>query len=97
MPCLFRLYLHKYRFVCAERNVHKQILSRETLYTWVFAFPDWPGSCGKPVIPPAVVSRIVNGEPATPHSWPWQVSMQVRISMSEENSHKMKQIASEIS
>ncbi|XP_058497545.1 ovochymase-2 [Solea solea] len=38
---------------------------------------DWPGTCGKPAIPPAVVSRIVNGEPATPHSWPWQVSMQV--------------------
>ncbi|XP_017289814.1 cubilin [Kryptolebias marmoratus] len=38
---------------------------------------EWPGTCGKPAIPPAVVSRIVNGEPATPHSWPWQVSMQV--------------------
>ncbi|XP_041837910.1 ovochymase-2 [Melanotaenia boesemani] len=38
---------------------------------------DWPSACGKPAIPPAVVSRIVNGEPAIPHSWPWQVSMQV--------------------
>ncbi|XP_040002652.1 ovochymase-2 [Xiphias gladius] len=38
---------------------------------------DWPSTCGKPAIPPAVVSRIVNGEPARPHSWPWQVSMQV--------------------
>uniref|UniRef100_A0A3Q1JVK3 Ovochymase 2 n=1 Tax=Anabas testudineus TaxID=64144 RepID=A0A3Q1JVK3_ANATE len=38
---------------------------------------DWPRTCGKPVIPPNVVSRIVNGEPARPHSWPWQVSMQV--------------------
>uniref|UniRef100_A0A3P8X1I7 Zgc:154142 n=1 Tax=Cynoglossus semilaevis TaxID=244447 RepID=A0A3P8X1I7_CYNSE len=38
---------------------------------------DWPGTCGKPAIPPAVASRIVNGEPARPHSWPWQVSMQV--------------------
>ncbi|XP_071359853.1 ovochymase-2 [Trachinotus anak] len=38
---------------------------------------DWPSTCGKPAIPPAVVSRIVNGEPAKPHSWPWQVSMQV--------------------
>ncbi|XP_059189819.1 ovochymase-2 [Centropristis striata] len=38
---------------------------------------DWPSTCGKPAIPPAVLSRIVNGEPATPHSWPWQVSMQV--------------------
>ncbi|XP_061536464.1 ovochymase-2 [Phycodurus eques] len=38
---------------------------------------DWPGTCGNPVIPPAIMSRIVNGEAARPHSWPWQVSMQV--------------------
>ncbi|KAM9792333.1 cubilin [Neosynchiropus ocellatus] len=38
---------------------------------------DWPTTCGKPAIPPAVMTRIVNGEPAKPHSWPWQVSMQV--------------------
>ncbi|XP_073670702.1 ovochymase-2 [Paramisgurnus dabryanus] len=38
---------------------------------------DWPESCGKPAIPPAVNTRIVNGEPAKAHSWPWQVSMQV--------------------
>ncbi|XP_071378637.1 cubilin [Centroberyx affinis] len=38
---------------------------------------DWPSTCGKPAIPPTVTTRIVNGEPATPHSWPWQVSMQV--------------------
>uniref|UniRef100_A0A8C1YT96 Zgc:154142 n=1 Tax=Cyprinus carpio TaxID=7962 RepID=A0A8C1YT96_CYPCA len=38
---------------------------------------DWPESCGKPLIPPDVNTRIVNGEPAKAHSWPWQVSMQV--------------------
>ncbi|XP_042340385.1 ovochymase-1-like, partial [Plectropomus leopardus] len=38
---------------------------------------DWPNDCGKPAIHPVVVSRIVNGEEARPHSWPWQVSMQV--------------------
>ncbi|XP_068614175.1 ovochymase-2-like [Brachionichthys hirsutus] len=37
---------------------------------------DWP-TCGTPAIPPVVTSRIVNGESAKPHSWPWQVSMQV--------------------
>lgn len=63
---------------------------------WVFAFPDWPSTCGKPAIPPAVVSRIVNGEPATPHSWPWQVSMQVRISMCQwgKFTERWKQTAS---
>ncbi|XP_053190083.1 chymotrypsin A-like [Scomber japonicus] len=36
-----------------------------------------PG-CGSPAIPPVVTgySRIVNGEEAVPHSWPWQVSLQ---------------------
>uniref|UniRef100_A0A3Q2VHF8 Zgc:154142 n=1 Tax=Haplochromis burtoni TaxID=8153 RepID=A0A3Q2VHF8_HAPBU len=51
---------------------------------WDNIIIDWPSTCGKPAIPPAVVSRIVNGEPATPHSWPWQVSMQVRISIQPE-------------
>ncbi|XP_035273212.1 cubilin [Anguilla anguilla] len=38
---------------------------------------DWPATCGTPAIPPMINTRIVNGEPAKPHSWPWQVSMQV--------------------
>ncbi|XP_030620538.1 chymotrypsin B-like [Chanos chanos] len=34
--------------------------------------------CGTPAIPPVVTgyARIVNGEEAVPHSWPWQVSLQ---------------------
>ncbi|KAF4111064.1 serine protease [Onychostoma macrolepis] len=34
--------------------------------------------CGIPAIPPVVsgYARIVNGEEAVPHSWPWQVSLQ---------------------
>ncbi|XP_030645965.1 chymotrypsin A-like isoform X2 [Chanos chanos] len=34
--------------------------------------------CGVPAIQPVVTgySRIVNGEDAVPHSWPWQVSLQ---------------------
>ncbi|CAL1601098.1 unnamed protein product [Knipowitschia caucasica] len=43
---------------------------------WDGILLDWP-SCGRPTIPPTIVTRIVNGEPAKPHSWPWQVSMQV--------------------
>uniref|UniRef100_A0A672IHL7 pancreatic elastase II n=1 Tax=Salarias fasciatus TaxID=181472 RepID=A0A672IHL7_SALFA len=31
--------------------------------------------CGRPTFPP-VLSRVVAGEDATPHSWPWQVSLQ---------------------
>ncbi|XP_041425708.1 chymotrypsin-like elastase family member 2A [Xenopus laevis] len=31
--------------------------------------------CGVATYPPAV-SRVVNGEEAVPHSWPWQVSLQ---------------------
>ncbi|XP_042171195.1 LOW QUALITY PROTEIN: ovochymase-2-like [Oncorhynchus tshawytscha] len=43
----------------------------------------WPTTCGKPTIPPTIHTRIVNGEPANPHSWPWQVSMQVWPSSQE--------------
>ncbi|CAH2301357.1 ovochymase-2-like [Pelobates cultripes] len=38
---------------------------------------EWPSKCGQPTNPPQIKSRIVNGESATPHTWPWQVSMQV--------------------
>ncbi|KAM5191524.1 LOW QUALITY PROTEIN: ovochymase-2-like [Mantella aurantiaca] len=38
---------------------------------------DWPSKCGQPTNPPQINTRIVNGEPAVPHTWPWQVSMQV--------------------
>uniref|UniRef100_A0A4W5NF98 Zgc:154142 n=1 Tax=Hucho hucho TaxID=62062 RepID=A0A4W5NF98_9TELE len=44
---------------------------------------EWPTTCGKPAIPPTIHTRIVNGEPANPHSWPWQVSVQVWPSSQE--------------
>nr|XP_040048704.1 chymotrypsin-like elastase family member 2A isoform X2 [Gasterosteus aculeatus aculeatus] len=31
--------------------------------------------CGRPTFPPAL-SRVVAGEDARPHSWPWQISLQ---------------------
>lgn len=38
-----------------------------------------PTGCGVPAITPIIsgYNRIVNGEPAVPGSWPWQVSLQV--------------------
>lgn len=38
-----------------------------------------PSGCGTPAVPPEVTgyARIVNGEEAKAHSWPWQVSLQV--------------------
>ncbi|XP_055061210.2 serine protease [Misgurnus anguillicaudatus] len=43
-----------------------------------FAFLGAAYGCGVPAISPVVsgYSRIVNGEEAMPHSWPWQVSLQ---------------------
>uniref|UniRef100_UPI00398F3DD9 elastase-1-like n=1 Tax=Pristiophorus japonicus TaxID=55135 RepID=UPI00398F3DD9 len=39
---------------------------------------DWPGDCGISQFLPNVAGRIVSGNEARPHSWPWQVSLQVR-------------------
>ncbi len=33
--------------------------------------------CGIPAIIPSVDTRIVGGDTAVPHSWPWQVSLHV--------------------
>lgn len=38
---------------------------------------DWPKDCGLPHFKPNTVERIVSGNEARPHSWPWQVSLQV--------------------
>uniref|UniRef100_A0A665TQP7 Chymotrypsin B n=1 Tax=Echeneis naucrates TaxID=173247 RepID=A0A665TQP7_ECHNA len=50
-------------------------------FVWIvscLAFISTAYGCGTPAIPPQVsgYARIVNGEEAVPHSWPWQVSLQ---------------------
>ncbi|XP_033842264.1 chymotrypsin B-like [Periophthalmus magnuspinnatus] len=50
-------------------------------FLWIvscLAFVSAAYGCGTPAIPPEVTgyARIVNGEEAVPHSWPWQVSLQ---------------------
>jgi hypothetical protein len=42
--------------------------------------PSVVGECGVPAIAPTVDMRIVGGEEARVHSWPWQVSLQSRRS-----------------
>ncbi|KAI5107730.1 hypothetical protein C0J45_1324, partial [Silurus meridionalis] len=46
----------------------------------------WPAVCGTPAVAPVTpVMRVVNGIEAKPHSWPWQVSMQVRTEDENES------------
>ncbi|KAI4791114.1 hypothetical protein KUCAC02_034208 [Chaenocephalus aceratus] len=50
-------------------------------FLWIvscLAFVSTAYGCGTPAITPQVsgYARIVNGEEAVPHSWPWQVSLQ---------------------
>ncbi|KAL6113703.1 uncharacterized protein ACO6RY_11916 [Pungitius sinensis] len=50
-------------------------------FLWIvscLAFVSAAYGCGTPAIAPEVTghARIVNGEEAVPHSWPWQVSLQ---------------------
>lgn len=54
------------------------------LSTWYFDIDlrvvlslDWPKDCGLAHFKPSTVERIVSGNEARPHSWPWQVSLQV--------------------
>ncbi|XP_039894880.1 elastase-1 [Simochromis diagramma] len=48
---------------------------------------DWPKDCGMAHFKPNMAERIVSGNEARPHSWPWQVSLQVRPRGSKQYIH----------
>uniref|UniRef100_A0A8C5F014 Peptidase S1 domain-containing protein n=1 Tax=Gopherus evgoodei TaxID=1825980 RepID=A0A8C5F014_9SAUR len=50
------------------------ILRTSFIYLYIL---DWPTNCGVPYFQPNTVERIVSGNEVRPHSWPWQVSLQV--------------------
>lgn len=82
VDCRYVLYIQAL-FYTRMHHKHNHTRTDNQTTGWITMFSshflDWPSTCGRPAIPPTVTSRIVNGEPAKPHSWPWQVSMQVRV------------------
>ncbi|TKC35915.1 hypothetical protein EI555_020735, partial [Monodon monoceros] len=44
-----------------------------TVFTVLLAYTS---SCGVPIFQPNLSARVVGGENAVPHSWPWQISLQ---------------------
>ncbi|XP_005690872.1 PREDICTED: chymotrypsin-C [Capra hircus] len=44
-----------------------------TVFTTLLAYAS---SCGVPIFQPNLSARVVGGEDAIPHSWPWQISLQ---------------------
>ncbi|KAM7014987.1 LOW QUALITY PROTEIN: transmembrane protease serine 9-like [Tautogolabrus adspersus] len=63
------------------RSLRQTRHDRAMAFLWILSCLAFVGAaygCGSPAIPPVITgySRIVNGEEAVPHSWPWQVSLQ---------------------
>lgn len=55
----------------------------------VFLVPDWPTDCGTAHFKPNMAERIVSGNEARPHSWPWQVSLQVNVAVFKKVSEEL--------
>ena len=73
MSLVYNIYLFK-----METSKH---FSRFNIRVEIFVNKCFSDSiCGKPAIPPVVISekkkRIVEGMEVVPNSWPWQVSIQ---------------------
>lgn len=56
-----------------REDIHQKLVSGQLAFHFCISFP-FPAAlgCGSPPIKP-LTSRVVNGEDAKPHSWPWQV------------------------
>ncbi|CAN0164070.1 unnamed protein product [Bubo scandiacus] len=52
-----------------------------------FLRADWPANCGRGYFQPNTAGRIISGTEAKPHSWPWQVSLQVWTTTSKRFVH----------
>ncbi|XP_009706408.1 PREDICTED: LOW QUALITY PROTEIN: chymotrypsin-like elastase family member 1, partial [Cariama cristata] len=48
---------------------------------------DWPANCGRGYFQPNTAGRIISGTEAKPHSWPWQVSLQLWTTTSKRFVH----------
>ncbi|XP_020652514.3 chymotrypsin-like elastase family member 1 [Pogona vitticeps] len=48
---------------------------------------DWPQNCGVAYFQPSIYAKVVAGTEARPHSWPWQVSLQVRSTSGDKFVH----------
>ncbi|XP_015271175.1 PREDICTED: chymotrypsin-like elastase family member 2A, partial [Gekko japonicus] len=48
---------------------------------------DWPQNCGIAYFQPNIFAKIISGNEARPHSWPWQVSLQTRSRPSDRFVH----------
>ncbi|XP_034535551.1 chymotrypsin A-like [Notolabrus celidotus] len=64
-----------------SRSLRQTRHDRAMAFLWILSCLAFFGAaygCGNPAISPVITgySRIVNGEEAVPHSWPWQVSLQ---------------------
>ena len=73
MVLLFRSAWHWTFF----KNVTQDLLRSLIAKYYPFSAGPKPGDCGVPAIMPSVDTRIVGGETATAHSWPWQISLNV--------------------
>ncbi len=72
-----RFALHPTKLVRLQTRISKNFVPWPKKKNQQITASSFDGNCGRPAIAPAVAQRIVGGEEAIPHSWPWQVSLQL--------------------